>query len=67
MVLDILMNNIENEWAQLRHSLIKKQVKYLVKFQNEESLIRFASLLRQTIQKDALLKIQIWLQMCRMH
>ena len=45
----------------------KKQVKYLGKFQTEENLSWFANLLRQKMQKDALLKIQIWLQIHKMH
>lgn len=36
----------------------KKQVKYWGKFQTDENLIQFANLLRQKMQKDALLKIQ---------
>lgn len=36
----------------------EKQVKYWGKFQTDENLIQFANLLRQKMQKDALLKIQ---------
>ena len=36
----------------------EKQVKYWGKFRTDENLIQFANLLRQKMQKDALLKIQ---------